>query len=294
VRNLLSRVRSAFTLIELLVVIAIIAILIGLLLPAVQKVRAAAARLQCSNNLKQIALGLHTYHDARKRLPYAGGGDGKGGGRWINDILPYIEQGNLYNLPDANPKTGSNLPIFNCPSDGHAPGVWSGQYRGQNRQFATHGYPAVAGLDSFDFPDKGIFGWRNAPYLGLPITAISDGTSNTLLVGERPSSQDYYWGWWYSIDIDVICWAIDNGYHAYDTGIDPTTGIRRTCPLPAYFSPGNINDDCSFNHFWSNHEGGANFALADGSVRFITYAAGTTTLPQLSTYASGEVITGDY
>jgi prepilin-type processing-associated H-X9-DG protein len=268
-----------------LVVIAIIAILIGLLLPAVQKVRSAAARLQCSNNLKQIALGLHNYHDARKRFPYGGGS-----GFWKNEILPFIEEANVQNAI-GNTRRAAIIPIFACPSDGRMTGIFTDTRTGV--MHATHSYPGVAGLNSFDFPDKGIFGYFNTPR-GLPITAITDGTSNTLLLGERGPSSDFFWGWWFSVDLDVICWAIDNGYHAYDTGIDPKTGLSRPCPLPAFFSPGDPSDDCSFNHFWSFHEGGANFALADGSVRFIGYAAGTTTLPQLATYAGGEVISGEY
>jgi prepilin-type processing-associated H-X9-DG protein len=267
-----------------LVVIAIIAILIGLLLPAVQKVRAAAARIQCANNLKQMALGLHNFHDANKRFPY--GGDH----HWMRDLLPYIEQGNIQQLTGFAQST-SVIPIFSCPADGRMPATYADPKLGP--VFTLHSYPGVAGLNSFDFPDKGIFGYFRARR-GLPITAIADGTSNTALLGERPPATDLFWGWWDSVDIDVICWAVDNGYDAYITGVDPTTGKVRNCPLPAYFSPGTLVDDCSFNHFWSFHDGGANFALADGSVRFIGYAAGTTTLLQLATYAGGEVVTGEY
>jgi prepilin-type N-terminal cleavage/methylation domain-containing protein/prepilin-type processing-associated H-X9-DG protein len=291
-RTSVPKLRSAFTLIELLVVIAIISVLIGLLMPAVQKVRSAAARIQCANNLKQIALGLHGHHDTHKAFPYGGGGPGN---PWMNDILPYIEQSNVQSAT-GNAKTAAVIPVFACPADGRMTGVYTNPTT--RVMHPTHSYPGVAGLSSFDYPDKGIFGWFKLPPKGQPsglkMNEIKDGTSTTLLVGERPPSNDFFWGWWFSTDIDVICWAVDSGYHAYATGIDPKTGVRRTCPVPAFFSPGDVSDDCSFNHFWSYHEGGANFALADGSVRFIGYGAGTSTLLQLATYAGREIITGDY
>jgi prepilin-type N-terminal cleavage/methylation domain-containing protein/prepilin-type processing-associated H-X9-DG protein len=292
-RTSVPKLRSAFTLIELLVVIAIISVLIGLLLPAVQKVRSAAARIQCANNLKQIALGLHGYHGTNKKFPYGGGGFGPAGSGhgWINDILPYIEQGNV-DTATGNAKSGAVIPILACPADGRMTGVYTNPVTGKIN--ATHSYPGVAGLSSIDFPDKGIFGWFKSP-TGLRINEIKDGTSTTLLVGERGPSIDFFQGWWYSfLDLDTICWAVDNGYHVFSTGVDPKTGFTRVCPVPAYFSPGDASDNCSFNHFWSYHEGGANFAMADGAVRFISYGAGTSTLLQLATYNGREIITGDY
>jgi prepilin-type N-terminal cleavage/methylation domain-containing protein/prepilin-type processing-associated H-X9-DG protein len=225
-----SRVRQGFTLIELLVVIAIIAILIGLLLPAVQKVRDAAARMKCQNNLKQMALGAHNYESAYNTLPPQRGTVLINGTVYSNDaspqalLLPFVEQGNKYNLFNLNYKTwndtdvvtnkftpgptglGINLaariqdiPIYLCPSDGSQ--TQRGAYQ-KNTSDMTYpegrlNYLACLGSTSQfvgSAPGAGIFCPGSVPsgqvLKGTPIVGITDGTSNTALFAEVMRTTD--------------------------------------------------------------------------------------------------------
>jgi prepilin-type N-terminal cleavage/methylation domain-containing protein/prepilin-type processing-associated H-X9-DG protein len=305
--------RRGFTLIELLVVIAIIAILIGLLLPAVQKVREAAMRTKCVNNLKQIALGCHAYHDTYRKLP-PGIADDTGGHTyyywtWLGKILPYVEQDNLYKQadafakagnwytwgPPANPALGTTLPLYNCPSDLRP--LVATFVGGYNVAFTSYlGVSGIEGSWATTTSGKGTGVLYNLSAVRL--TDIKDGTANTFMIGERPPSKDYWYGWWFSGwgydgsgTGDVVLGSTDTGYCLSVWTYSGNTSYQCQATNVG-LKPGSINNDCDQMHFWSLHPGGTQFALADGSVRFVTYNANSV-LPALCTRSGGEIV-NDY
>ena len=306
------RPRAAFTLIEMLVVIAIIGILISLLLPAVQKVREAAARAQCANNLHQIGTALHNYRHVHKRFPaprgdyfipyaqmfggnpsnnylglYPGGFTQWGG--WMTSLLVFVEQDNLrqamnYQGANWNGPFFSNytkiVPSFTCPSDPRDLTVVPSGDAGFTSYLGVTGneydfYKQVSG------PTNGIFDLSSK---GIKIEDITDGASQTLMVGERPPSQDEYWGWWSVSDYDNLL------------STQEAFGFYGGCTLPGIFRPGNVNGPCGgdSNHFWSPHPGGGQWLFGDGSAHFLSYAAQPLTIPMASR-AGGEVVdTSDF
>lgn len=194
--------RRGYTLIELLVVIAILGVLVALLLPAVQKARSAASRLRCANNLRQIGLALHQYHDGADALPPGVTSDVPNQPfprmAWLTRLLPYIDQGPLWDYttvafsyqrwPYANPPHlafGTPIPTFSCPAD---PRTEQTQPTHENLQPALTSYVGVLGT-AFDRSDGVLF--LDAP---VRLTDIGDGTSNTVMVGERPPSPDFWYG----------------------------------------------------------------------------------------------------
>jgi prepilin-type N-terminal cleavage/methylation domain-containing protein/prepilin-type processing-associated H-X9-DG protein len=261
--------RPGFTLIELLVVIAIISILIGLLLPAVQKVREAANRLKCANNLKQIGLALQLHHDQHDRLPPSRlPGEGPS---WAWLILPNLEQENLYRLWDharlplyeaPGETLQVSVPIYFCPSR-REPGQWvtkpftqrAGCVITDGIRGAPGDYAACIGTTGADYPLELPHGGQLRPdgafeaFKGIRFADIRDGLSNTVLVGEKHVPQDHMGEWPWDCSL-------------YD-GHNPVCHTRAAGPgFPLAIS---LRDDGW--KFGSYHPGLCQFAFGDGSVR---------------------------
>jgi prepilin-type N-terminal cleavage/methylation domain-containing protein/prepilin-type processing-associated H-X9-DG protein len=289
--------RRGFTLVELLAVLAIIGILVALLLPAVQKTRAAAARLQCANNLKQLGLSSHHYHDNLRALPagmrWQNGTDSMRLSSWLTQVLPFVEQQQLWDTavgafkltpnPFANPPhTPFSTPvaIYGCPSD---PYVAQRQFAQRSMIYvALTSYLGVSGKN-WSTQDGTLF--RDS---AIRFADITDGNSNTLLAGERPPSPDFQFGWWYAGVGQRLTGSADMILGVEEENIlSPSVAF---CSSGTYkFGPGSFNNQCDMFHFWSPHSGGANFLFADGSVRFLSYGAAPI-MPALASRAGGEVV----
>ncbi len=310
-RNIRDR-RAAFTLIELLVVIAVIGVLIALLLPAVQSAREAARRAQCSNNLKQIGLGMHAYHATHDVFPpgYITGTEtaninspetGPGWG-WATMLLNNLEQSAAYNaanfsvpitVPASQTIRTVSLSVFLCPSStgGSGPVVLKNA-AGANlvTDLSPGQYVASAGqLEVEEFPaqNNGLF-YRNSR---IGVRDVQDGTSTTLMAGER--SRNVADATWVGvIPYSRVCtnpkWKVKDCETANvmvlgHTGPSPD---QHWVDVPNYKGAG--ADD-----FWSLHSGGCNFLFADGSVRFIKESVDPRVFSFLSTRAGGEVVSAD-
>jgi prepilin-type N-terminal cleavage/methylation domain-containing protein/prepilin-type processing-associated H-X9-DG protein len=297
----LPRGKSGFTMVELLVVIAIIAVLIGLLIPAVQKVRDTGQRLHCQNNLKQVGLALHGYHDTNNCFPPTFSTSSERYLSWQARILPYIEHDSLWRQaeqayriekwPWADPPhpNGVVVKLYRCPADpgdlaatvtfyNHTPhSIHSGQI---TLQVAFTSYLGNEGLNLYSC--DGVF----APDVSVRLSDLTDGASYTLLAGERPPSADLLHGWWYAGSGQNVTGSADIVLGAAELNV-----IRPDCPPGPYaFGPGTQANPCDMFHFWSGHAGGANFLLADGAVRFLPYSCAPTLLPALATRQGGEPV----
>jgi prepilin-type N-terminal cleavage/methylation domain-containing protein/prepilin-type processing-associated H-X9-DG protein len=319
-----ARTRHAgFTLIELLVVIAIIGVLVGLLLPAVQKVREAANRMSCQNNLKQLALAVHNFHDAFNTFPpdslYTYDPTGPNWS-WLAHILPMIEQDNLYkqaniggnpanNINQSLPQIATTVKTFLCPSD---PDSWNGPVSYPSNfdmldptlgplTYAVTCYRANIGANWGGGPPGSALWWGTDPqwcnsdpansnpattYDGcaagngpmyetlkpLRFASILDGTSNTILIGEALTGKDYQNAWCHMDNAIATCAYPPNAKN-------PVTG--KDYPPDQWWNR---------YAFTSNHTGGAQFAMVDGSVRFIPDNIDLQVFRALATRAGGEVV----
>jgi prepilin-type processing-associated H-X9-DG protein len=304
------RRRVAFSMIEVIIVIGLIGMLLGLLLPAVQRVRESADRVRCLNNLRQIGTAFQNYHASYGHLPpQPPGSDPQSPDKllsWMALILPQLDQDVLWQasraacqadaVPYHNPPHvgyATVVPVYVCPSDGrlssalHTPGgdyaaftsyigivgsLYGGVVFQQGNQVVLRGAPGALG----DVP-------------GIKMTAITDGTSQTIMVGERPPPDSLQAGRWYT-------------HYGSGTERFQVPDIYMSLPTPTFFGdaqcgaahlvsfgPGRFDNPCDRYHLWSLHPGGGNFLFADGSSRFLSYSAAPL-MPALATRAGGEVV----
>jgi prepilin-type N-terminal cleavage/methylation domain-containing protein/prepilin-type processing-associated H-X9-DG protein len=356
--------RGAFTLIELLVVIGILAVLVGLLLPAVQKVREAASRMKCQNNLKQLGLALHNFHDARGYLP-----PGMLTELNIQDsyhtgftyLLPFLEQDNVHRLyhydqpwydPANYEAVAQQVPTFYCPSNrgggridlapyvqqwGTAmpPVVGACDYvlcKGANAGlYANPGLipPQARGLFNIAQADfsasNGLTQGTPTPQFRVRLTDVTDGTSSTFAVGEAAGGNSYYLIADLNNPSQPVTEPFVNGpavmdqawgvaslgdtSHPWYAGIFGVTAQFGMAPdprdEPMNRRPGapsvigsdgsgyNVSGRDRVSGFRSLHTGGCNFLYADGSVHFVPQSIDPAVYRALSTYAGGEVVSGD-
>ncbi len=325
--------RRGFTLIELLVVIAIIAVLIALLLPAVQSAREAARRAQCVNNLKQLGLAMHNYHDAVGSFPPGSMVNFGWGGPWWSwavFILPQIEQGPLYNAINFSLNDGANMSLehstvyrsivsaYVCPTDDSNRlfddrkwttilDLGTSYASGPLNYIASWGDQRTGNplLDIYSSEPPGRTWGCNNTFTGMfgdcssgavtTMASCTDGTSNTLLLGEN---SPHYNG--------QLTWV--NGHGAYggtivplnwltnlkDGETDKTDGtVCSTAYITAIDATHCFRNQVYNFAFKSKHPGGGNFAMADGSVRFLKQTINPRTYTALSTRNRGEVVSSD-
>ncbi|HMP01886.1 MAG TPA: DUF1559 domain-containing protein [Gemmatales bacterium] len=296
--------RAGFSLADLLVVVGLISLLITMSLPAIQRVRAMADRVRCENRLRQIGIAIHHFDVDYGSLPYLERPPGpltveslthpRIALHWMVHLLPYVERAPLWNQALQGLASGAFawrnpphaglatvIPLYTCPADGRM----SAAMRDADGIVAA--YTSFAGVAGAYLHANGMFGQR-----GLRLTDALDGTSTTLLVGERPPPDTLQAGKWYIWQVGYqSTWGYNNLgpelVFARGSSHDDPSGNCFRGPLP--FKATTLWDPCGRYHFWSLHSGGANFLFVDGHVQFLRYHDDPI-LPALATRNGGEVV----
>ena len=297
-----------FTLIELLTVIGVFGVLIGLLLPAVQMARASSTRLSCGNNLRQIGLAAHQYLDTHgtlppDNLPVIDPTVGRYTLQWTDLVLPSVDQPSLWGtikpaydtskLVRNPPHIGLTtvVKVYTCPADGRLSTPITDDL-GYTAAYAS--YQAISGSGAITQNGPRIRVQQDGAFrfqVGVRTAEITDGLSQTLLLGERPPPGMYWFGNWYTPYYPIASLLLSQ----YRWGLSMTVMLPldyNGCQGPFRFGPGRIENPCDSHHLWSLHGGGGWFVYADGSAQFLPYTA-RDLLPALATRAGGEVVSFD-
>lgn len=283
---------QGFTLIELLIVFAIAALLMSLVLPAVNAVREAARRMTCQDRLRQVMVGLTVYEGARARFPNTRSKNPFL--HWHFEILPELEQRSLHRSVTSELNSGfdwislsarrNSISVYQCPSNATSGALHRGIIAGDLFS-ATH-YIGVAGR-SYSSADGVFPSWKSGRNFnsGTALREITDGLSNTLAVGERPVNFEPLLGAWLS--------SQEYGHETLGVsefeGLEYNTPNHESCP-GSTFGPGRMDEYCSQFHHWSLHPSGANFCFADGHLQFLSYSIDQQLLAAMSTKSGHEAI----
>lgn len=278
--------RAGWTLPEVLVVIGVLSVMFSLLLPAVQSIRAAASRLACQNQMKQLGIAIHAHDATFGHLPHA---SDPGPAALHPDsvlsrlvpLLPYVEQDALHGeavraaarSADPNDQAvhwAGTKPVrpFACPADSRLSRPFTDR---RGRALGMTSFLLFRGSSSSTRILPGAFLAKP----GIPLTAVTDGLSNTVFAGERPPPSDGVAGWWYADSFSVHPTA--EGPHTWFCfGCETANSLGDPCMFATRgepFRPGSLTNPCDRLHVWSLHPLGGNFLLGDGSVRFVPYSA---------------------
>jgi len=285
----INNLRSGLTLVELLTVLGVIGLLVAMSLPAVHRIREAARRTHCSNTMRQLAVAMSGYEASNGTLPSALSTDEPyRWTTWMMKLTPYLDEKAVFDRIITDYDSGvspffdhalreKSLKVFACPSDPESgvPHVTHG-----GRVVGSTNYLGVSGTDYLS--KDGVL-YLNSK---TDLPDVLDGLNNTIMIGERPPSSDYWYGWWYSGSGQAKTGSADNHLGVKELKYNGSIYLDGCSSGPYYFQPGK-RSQCDTLHFWSHHSGGAYFARVDNSIGFHSYDS-KDVLHKLATRRDGE------